>query len=1154
MKFAFTKFKLPSWKLPKLKLPKLNFKMNIFGKTTRLYRAWKKFLRQIPPSYRHFIQSYPRHFIVIGGEASGKSQLVQKFIDQERDIYSFETSYTADSDVEFYLGQRYILQEISWSLVEDRSILAKKQLTNLWNRLYSYRNPIFVVTFNVPSWKNSDSEKINHYARLMLNKIALLSHLIDRPVEVRIALTHMDQVEGYAEFNRILQMYGSSFDIDLTHYDTTTLQETFKKYEEFLPIVLKNASADDYIKVLNFLKELSDYTYCIDQFVRSLTQKEYEKKILSLEKAYLVSNHESDLGSDIFDCVQDLAPSVYIKRHYLKHQVACATLAVMGIAYLGGYSIYKKQELHDIRMKVALLEKYQKEECLEEILPHIRSLNNFSTSRPLISRLQPIYYSLFNEQIEDFVNYSREYILHPTFRKMVLNNQSEVEMIYFLSLIKATNSNRLGQIISENISEWAEILSLREDFIALYINLANTPYSARVFVDEFNQLSTKTPFTDHTPWFEFFNGVKGVIASPHTLETYLPDLQLQSDKLLDSLAKLEQHPLTNFLCKTLLEDEELKRESHFLPKIQLLQDLRNNNEVLKGMLTMVKDQSLDIPSFSSLNVKDFLNSLDDFLATNRVENSSFHFILGGKRWQFELQTWHDLFTEPKVKRIVEDYIVINRDEGIHVFFKNSPELLDISLSYLGEHFPAFKQNSKIPSYFTASAYEKNIFSVAEKLTKLTHSQLISSEVKSDLSQFIAQAVEDYAREYKNQYENILIGFDVTPTSFVEAQLIIRYMTEPLSYFSHFMDTFRNNLRFPKAESAVLHPMEYHLSELAFIHRIMPEDLDKPGEMHNYQAILKSILRDSRMASNSEKQEDFGAIDHYLTPLARMSLAIITERSTSYQATLEEWMATVEIPSKYQSFFSSPVIWMHELGLRELEQSINKAWNKECAPQLAALFQKFPFNPNGLEYVTVSELEENLHPSGQIWMKVNQIIGGVSVVQGEEWKTALPGQLNINPEIYSTVNLAFHATNILWDHEGNRQPLQFKVQTVPFIGKSEGNRDAVSSYLITTGQTIFNVNQLPKTSTLKINWWSPEEILVGFELLEKGTDIKVLRNLKEEESDWNVFQLLKKGKQNGQHIWCWHIPGVENEDFAIFFEENPWSLLNPTLGGCYDKKS
>lgn len=1128
--------------------------MNFLGKTTRLSRAWKRFLRQIPPSYRHFIQSYPRHFIVVGAEASGKSQLVQKFIDQERDIYSFETSYTADSDIEFYLGQRYILQEISWSLIEDRSILAKKQLTNLWNRLYSYRNPIFVVTFNPLIWKNSDSEKINHYARLMLNKIALMSHLIDRPVEVRIALTHMDKVEGYTEFNRILQMYGSSIDIDLANYDTLTLQEVFKGYEEYLPIVLKNASAEDYLKVLNFMKELSDFTSCIDQFVRSLTQKEYEKKILTLQKAYLVSNQESDLGSDIFDCVQDVAPSVYIKRHYLKHQVACASLAILGIAYLGGYAVYKKQELHDIRNKVALLERYQKEEYLEEILPHIQALNNFSSSKGWVSRLQPIYYTSFNQQIEDFVSYSRDYVLHPTFRKMVLNNQSEVEMIYFLSLVKATNSNRLGQIISENISEWAEMLDLREDFVSMYINLVHTPYSAKVFVDEFNALSTKTPFTDHTPWFRFFNRIEDVIAAPHTLETYLPTLKVQADKLLDSLGKLEKHPLTNFLCKTLLEDEELQQESHFLPKIQLLQDLRNNNEDLEGLFTMVKNQSLDVPSFASRNMRFFLNSLDDFLATNDVENSSFHFILGGKRWKFESQTWHDLFTEPRVKKIVEDYLVTNRDEGVRVFFKNSPELIDIDLSSLSEYFPAFEQSSRIPSYFTASAYEKNIFSVAEILTKLKHSKLISGEVKSNLSQFVAQAVETYARQYKLHYEKVIAGFEVFPSSFDEAQSIIKYMTEPLSYFSHFMDTFRNNLKFPETESAVLHPMGYHLAELAFIHRIMPEDLDKPGEMHNYQAILRNILLDSKMASDSKKQDDFGTIEPYLTPLSRMSLAILTERSTSYRASLDEWLASVEVPSKFQSFFSNPVIWIHELGLRDLEKSINEAWRHECAPQLAALFHKFPFNPDGANYVSIQELEKNLHPSGLFWTKVNQILGGVSIVKGEKWQSALPQQLKIDQELYSKVNLAAHATNMLWDAEGNRQPLHFKVRTVPFAGSSEGNRDTISTYLITTDQTIFNVNQLPKTDTLEINWWDPQEILLGFELLEKGTDLKTLKNLKMADSDWNLYQLLKKGKQRDQHIWCWHVPGVESEDFALYFEENPWNLLNPALGGNHEKQS
>jgi len=1136
---------MPSLKLPKVKLPKMNFKLNFWGRTSQLSRAWKKFLKQIPPSYRHFIQSYPRHFIVIGDQGSGKSQLVQKFIDQERDIYSFETSYTMDPDVQFYLGQRYILQEISWNMIEDRSIMAKKQLTNLWKRLYSYRTPTFVVTFDPLKWKNMDSEKINHYARLMLNKVALLSNLIDKPIEVRIALTHMDQVEGYSELNRILQLNGVSLDFDLSTYDTHTLQEAFKAYEVYLPLVMKNASADEYLKVLNFMKELSDFAFCIDQFVRSLTQKEYEKKILQLEKGYFVSHQESDLGSDIFDCVQEVTPSVYIKRHYLKHQVACASLAVAGVAYLGGYVAYKRHEVDDIRNKVALLEKYQRQEYLGEIVPYIQALNNFSSSKSFISRFQPIYYSSYNKQIDDFIAHSREYVLQPTFRKMVLNNQSEVELMYFLSLVKATNNNKLGQLINENITEWSELLDLPEDFIATYVNLAQTPQSSKVYVDEFNALYTKSAFSDHTPWFSFFNQMQHVLSAPHTLEAYLPDLRQQADALLGSIEKLDKYPLSAFLCKTLMEDSELKSHRHFLPRIRLIQDLRNNGEVLSELLTMVKGQSTEIKSFASQNVKDFLNSLDMLLTENEGDNRSFHFILGEKRWKFESQEWNNLLMEPKVKKIVEDYLVQNRDIGVRVFFKGSPELLDLDFTYLGEVFPAFKENASIPAHFTASAYERHVYCIAEELAKLNHSTLLSGEAKNDLSQFIAQNVDNYARQYRKHYEDVLAKLNAKPASFEEAEAIITFMTEPLSPYSHFLHAFINNLKVPASDSLLLYAMTNHLSELQFFNRLMPEELDKPGEMHTYQAILRNMLQESRGVSTTVVASRAGVLDKYLTPLGRMSLNILTEKSSSYQASVNEWLAEVEAPRKFESFFLNPVDWVHEFGLRDLEKSIGKAWDKECEPQLVKLFGKFPLNPNATESVTVEELEESLHPTSSLWAAADEIMGGVSVVRDEKWQPA-SNQLKLSDALYAKVNRFAHATNTLWDAEGNRQPLRFKVRTVPFSGKEDRGRKIIMSHLSTPKQTIFNLNQKPQSNTLEISWWEPEEILLGFELMESDTGVKPLRNHKQEATDWNIFQLLKQADRRDEHVWAWNIMDVENEKFALYFEENPWRVLNSSL--------
>ncbi len=1128
--------KLPSFKF---KLPKPQF--NFLKRQTKLSRVWNRFLKQIPPTYRHFIQSYPSHFIVIGDENSGKSQLIQKFIDQERDVYSFETSYTAHPDVQFYLGQRYVIQEVSWSLIEDRSISAKKQLAGLWRRLYGQRDPIFVITFDPIQWSKMDAEKINHYARLLMNKIVLLSHVIDRPLKVRIALTHMDRIEGYTELLRVLRMYGIPFDIPLSNYDNETLNEISKKFEEYLPLILKHVSGDEYLKVLSFFKKLSELNSCIDQFVRSMIQKEYEKQVLILEKAYCVSNQESDIGSEIFDCKQEVTPSVYIKRHYYKHRVVSACILLLGCTTLAGVMISRKHDLGSIRSKIALLERYQTTEVLNEMLPNLSKLEKFATAKNY-NLLQPIYHASYDEQIENFVDYSRDYILLPTFRRLILSNQSEIEMVYFLSLAKATVDNRLGQLISENVSEWATMLGLPEQFVRAYVHFAKEPQQTKHYLDEFVSLCSVTPLSDLKPWFQFFEQINEIVDKPSKMEIYLPDLKVQAERLSQSLEKLNMHSLTPFLCKILIEDPELSDSSQFLPKIRLLQDLRNNQGAINELLAMVQSTTLMAPSMANQNLNNFLVVLDDYLSSEEQLNSSLHFILAGKRWMFETSNWTNLVLESKIKSLVDDYIASNRDQDVHVFFKDTIDLFDVDLSYLAEAFPQFKVKPSVKGCFTLSAYEKNILPISEKLAKLNQSKYISSAVKNQLSQYIAQSVESYARQYKEQYEDVLTRFEIHPKTFKDAKRVIGFMTEPLSHYSHFLHMMRKNLSIPESESLVLYPM-MHLSEFKFFQNMMPEELDKPGQMHYYQSFLRTMLRQVDSVGIATNQNQYGVLEKYLTPLSRVSLAILTNNSASFQSQLEEWFEETQVPSKYHAFFLNPVVWVHELGLKELSSVIEIAWSKECEPVVETLFAKFPFNRSGTEVATYEEVEDILHPNCAFRQKVHEIIGDVSLSQSGNWQSSYPVQLGIDAKVYSSLNLIAKATDALWDNNGDPKPLRFQVRTVPFKHLDGTNKQIVLSYLIAGDQTLFNLNQQPHSETLEIKWWDKDEVMIGFELMDQRSTVSTYKNMKVDKGDWSFFQLMTQSSQQDQNLWSWEIP-EEDQEFVLYFEENPWQVLNP----------
>ncbi len=1106
-------------KLPiKLKFPSLHF--NVFSKKLKLYRIWKRFLRQIPPTFRHFIRSYPSHFIVMGDLQSGKSQLIQKFIDRERDVYSFETMLTAEPEIQFYLGQRYILQEIAWSIIEDRGIRVKKELSRLWRHLYRDRDPTVVITYNTAFWEKADSEKINHHARLLLNKISLLSHLIDKPITIRIALTHIDRMEGYTEFLKVLRIHGVSLDIPLAFYDDKTLKDTFESYEKYLPLVLKNCSAEEYLRALRFLKKLPDLSFSIDQFFRSLMQKEFEKKLVTLDKAFFISNQEIDIASDVFDCNPSVTPSVFIKRHYFKHQMASACLALLGCSYLGGMAFSQKQQLVEIRQKISLLEKYQSAEHLEKVLPALQPLVKIASSQPWISSLPPLFYSSYHHLIHDFIEYSKDYVLPPTFQRILLKKQSEIEMVYFLGLAKASRNNKLAALISENSEEWAQMLNLPHDFVKSYVTLCTKPEQVKTYLDNFNTLYVSTPLTDNLPWIHFFNHVKKVTESPLLLETHLSELQQEADKLGSILEKLKNHSLTPFVAKILLEDEELKTQKNFLPKIQLLQTLRENHETLENFIKQIQQTNVVMPSYGHLNLVEFISVLDTLLSNNLQPSSSYHFILAGQPWFFESSAWNKAVVNFQAKKIVDDYIGKNRDSEGKVFFKNVGDLFDLDLSYLEEMFPFFKGKT-IPAYFTQSSYTTCVFSAAEKLSKLGDS--LDPNIKNDLNKFVVAEVEGYARAYKDHYCEVLNLFNTHPDSFEETKKVVTHITEPLSHFTRFLQTLKTHLKLPISESLVLNPM-HHLAEFQFFDSLLPQEADKPGQLFNYQTILKEMVETLKTS-----------------PLAKFSLANLTHQENSYLTQVETWLVQAEVPVKYHPFFLNPVRWMHEFGLKDLEISIQHEWENECGPAIASLFSKFPFDPSSAEVAGLEEVKSLLHPTSPLWQKVEQILGWVSQKNNGKWLPLYTSVLKLDETIYTTMNTVAKTAHLLWDEKGNPRPLQLKVKTVPFK-KPSSNKLPILSYLITKGQSLFNINQRPEWETLTIHWWEQDDISIGLELMEGETKKRTYQNIKIEKQPWNFFQLLKQARQKDDHVWQWNLSGNADHEFALYFQENPWLIL------------
>ncbi len=1140
------------FKFFKPKLP-FNFKFRLRNpfqrRVKRLYRIWKRFLAQIPPIFRRTIQSYDNFFIVLGDAQSGKSQLIRKYIEKEQDVYSFETMYTAEPEAQFYIGSKYVVGELSWPFIEDRSIETRKELIHLFEHLFSHRNPTCVVSYNPTYWARQDGERVEQHARLLLNKLSLLTHITNKPVKVRIALTHLDKIRGYLEFTRAMQACGGSFELSLSAYETANLKETLQSYEHYLTFILKTGSAKEYINALNFFKELPELFSTIDRFIRATMQKGTEKRAIVLERLFFTSSHQSDLTA-LFACKQSVSPSVFIRRHILKHQVTCLALLLLSASYIGGRYLFESRQLKEMSRGITTLERYQSQDSLDQILPVLYRLPKKDPCDRSLLLLPSFFYPSYSKLSKEFIEYSTKYILLPKLKKTLSEGNSEIKTMYSLGMLCATNTNKLGQLILENSQEWSNVLNLPRNFIDFHIRLCSQPLTKEIksLESHFN-LYFNTALTSCQPWVLFLEQLSEIIARPSLIESSIKEVKEEAKRLLSDLDKLKKHRLTPHVCKLLMEEGIPEVQDIFYKKVDTFQRLKGYSESLYDLLSYIQKTSLDLPSLCDCNLTTFLSRIQDLLSSNEAERPPYSYNLDERDLPFEAKNWESLIVAYQAKHLIQDYISHNRESEGGVFFKNAlttPD--DISLSYLEEDFPQFKGETKIPGLYTLNAYETNIHSICNKLSRINDSKLIEIELRSQITKFISHDVEAYAKQYRRFYQGLFQRFDCAPTSLEEAKKLAFHLSESSSHFITFLHSLKQNLTLPSTDLPVLQPMK-HLSEFQFLN-ILIDDINNPAEFANYQEILKEMLDELSDKESTCLKEGVGLLERLLTAPSKISLAILTHSPDSYHARVTNWLQKSEVPLRYHPFFLNPILWVHTHGIKSLKAEIEQGFVEEAEALITPLLSKFPFDFNATPCASVAEVEETLHMKSRFWEVIQELLGGVSVQKGGKFEPSHPATLNLNPRLYNLVNRLAEIRDLLWDRQGERQPITLKVQTVLSQPLPDSRKRITYSYLLTGDVSLFNINQAPQWEDLNISWWKKDSSHIGAEVIDsKGKNPKLYDAKKIINENWSFFKFLKEGRTEDETMWTWKVTELalqDEEEVSLYFENAPHKLLEPRI--------
>ncbi len=162
----------------------------------RMESVWKPFYRSLPRHARHFPT-----VIVMGEAGAGKSRLIDTHVNWRGQSHQFLPGAAQGDLLQIYLGPDTIVHELSASLLHDTSAGARRALSRLWRRLG--RGPaVVVVVVNAQDLAMPRPDALRSLAQLVRGKLRVIA--ARRPVELRICMTHLDQVPGYQELAYVL--------------------------------------------------------------------------------------------------------------------------------------------------------------------------------------------------------------------------------------------------------------------------------------------------------------------------------------------------------------------------------------------------------------------------------------------------------------------------------------------------------------------------------------------------------------------------------------------------------------------------------------------------------------------------------------------------------------------------------------------------------------------------------------------------------------------------------------------------------------------------------------------------------------------------------------------------------------------------------------
>jgi hypothetical protein len=1105
----------------------------------QLRRAWLRFLAALPPNYRRSILNF-EHYIVLGGPSSGKSRIIDAYSDWRRQAKEFLSSQSVDPDLQVYLGSSAVVTELPARILTDYSPKSLRALERLWAPLYRRRTPTVVVVVDVARLRDATPDEITDLAERLRGKINVLSRIRQKPIEVRLALTHLDAIDGYKEFADLCcdQAIPMRIPVEFGKDKPTAAAQVdawLTASRGHLARGLVTMPSEGFRRAVAFVRNAPAFAPGIATLLDAL----FAREALSTDPVcggLYIGRDAACLPSPLRNAAdKGRGPDPRLRHLIIASGFAGAILGYLTFACVDQRSLYVKAS--------AAMHDYEPSQVGSDGERARRAaVLDFALYRGGILTRPDFFSSARDRTRAQLSREIRDDLLIPRLRLVAKTGAVEPgaaplgwrRALYYLALIHGDRYDGMHIRDAKWLRVWSQMTELPPDMIEDYLSVTDAAYRKAVSFDLYRVVADSRD--DVSTWIAYLHDLTTAVDSGAIKVSDLKSLQARAADLLESLDSFENDQTTLGILANLDAAASVapSPEGHHPTQLRAeyepkFEGLLNGSDAsiyaaradLKAVFAAVRAGTItvtDAPLLSTLN--DRLVALEqtpDDPGNDRV----FTIPLGAQQFTFDTKKWATVLRNSRVTEQILTFL--HRPvTGKSIFFgpDADAQLRPVTWNADNDGTSMFTGKAEIEARYTRAAFDKYVLDPVVKTSDTVDKAAVPNDVKRSLAELVKDQVTAYADEYRRQTARFYRSFGIHAASVQELRVVLAQMVADTSPFASFLAAVDRQVGVTTGHPW-LAPMDDGLADYATLHKVIDASAGAP-EVQKYKEILRQLLADlgpptaapdSAAAAPAAPAKDAKpTLESALSPAGVLTLKSVRGEKGSYTGMVRDWIASVQIPEAQQRPFLLPTELLIGIGLREIEREVARAWNRDAMAGLPALVDKFPFNKESPDEARPEELQAFFDPvQGAFFDAFRRDFEPVSEFgDGKPFRElpAFRGRINFPPGMYATVNAVAAVSSRLYDAKGKAKSLDVRIGTVPFDHGDNTGAALTLAYLTVGETTIFNFNQKPGITPVHWDWTRELACQVGVQLTDVDSrDNKFPTPLAVEASHFSLFRLL-----------------------------------------------